>query len=183
MSSPLRIFQSDFSSTPAVDAKAQAASSFARTLRAYAEKPQLVPALTPRTPQIAEPKSERPKLVGTPLTCGISLKKVAQPEQPSAPEPAEMPVEPKKHPQPLGAVLLSRAWKWLQKNHATEKQLRVAETISLGDKRFVALIDVEGQKFLVGGGASGVSLLTQLGSTQEPAEALQAMATAAERSK
>jgi hypothetical protein len=183
MSSPLRIFQSDFSSTPAANAKAPADGSFARTLRAYAEKPQLVPPHTTRPTQTGEPKNDRPKLAGMPLTCGTSLKKPIEPEQPIAPEPVETPAETKKYPQPLGAVLLSRAWKWLQKNHTTEKQLRVSETISLGEKRFVALLDVEGQKFLVGGGASGVSLLTQLNSTQEPAEALQAMATAAERSK
>ena len=40
--------------------------------------------------------------------------------------------------------------------------LRVAETVSLGEKRFVALVRVENCEFLIGGGASGVSLLTQL---------------------
>ncbi|HTV16385.1 MAG TPA: flagellar biosynthetic protein FliO [Acidobacteriaceae bacterium] len=49
------------------------------------------------------------------------------------------------------------------------KQLRVAETISLGDKRFVAVVHVDGQKFLIGGGTSGVSLLTQLDSAQNEA--------------
>ncbi|HEX4322519.1 MAG TPA: flagellar biosynthetic protein FliO [Acidobacteriaceae bacterium] len=42
------------------------------------------------------------------------------------------------------------------------KRLRVAEVASLGDKRFVALVSVEGREFLIGGGASGVSLLTPL---------------------
>jgi flagellar biogenesis protein FliO len=50
------------------------------------------------------------------------------------------------------------------------RRLRVAETISLGEKRFVALICVEGREFLVGGGASGVSLLAQLGAAPESAD-------------
>lgn len=60
--------------------------------------------------------------------------------------------------------LLSRAWSWLNSRHglSATKQLRVAETVQLGDKRFVAVVQVEGRKFLIGGGASGVSLLTQL---------------------
>ena len=64
----------------------------------------------------------------------------------------------------LAPGLLSRAWFWLNSRHglAATKQLRVAETVQLGDKRFVAVVQVEGRKFLIGGGASGVSLLTQL---------------------
>jgi len=69
-----------------------------------------------------------------------------------------------KFPQPLGIRLLSRAWAWLRKNRAfgAEKQLRVSDTVSLGEKRFVALLHVEGRKFLIGGGSSGVSLLARL---------------------
>jgi hypothetical protein len=61
--------------------------------------------------------------------------------------------------------LLVRAWTWLQKKYTltATKRLRVAETVSLGEKRFVALISVEGREFLIGGGAAGVSLLAQLG--------------------
>lgn len=59
---------------------------------------------------------------------------------------------------------LARAWSWLQKQPAFsgKKKLRVSETVSLGDKRFVAVVHIEGQKFLIGGGASGVSLLAEL---------------------
>jgi hypothetical protein len=39
----------------------------------------------------------------------------------------------------------------------------VSETISLGEKRFVAIVAVEGREFLIGGGVSGMSLLAQLG--------------------
>ena len=64
----------------------------------------------------------------------------------------------------VASGMLGRAWQWLTRNRAfgAEKQLRVVETLSLGEKRFVALLQVEGRKFLIGGGASGVSLLTPL---------------------
>jgi hypothetical protein len=67
-----------------------------------------------------------------------------------------------------GPGTLMRIWTWLNRKCAASatKQLRVTETVSLGEKRFVAVVHVEGQKFLIGGGASGVSLLTQL----EPAK-------------
>ena len=66
--------------------------------------------------------------------------------------------------QPRKSGLLSRAWSWFTRNRAfgAEKQMRILETLSLGEKRFVALLNVEGRKFLVGGGASGVSLITPL---------------------
>ena len=38
----------------------------------------------------------------------------------------------------------------------------MAATASLGEKRFVAVIQVDGLEFLVGGGTTGVSLLAQL---------------------
>jgi hypothetical protein len=64
---------------------------------------------------------------------------------------------------------LKRALRWLQKNYSqrTSKQLRVCETVSLGEKRFIAIIHVENRKFLIGGGASNVALLTQLGEAGE----------------
>jgi Flagellar biosynthesis protein, FliO len=57
-----------------------------------------------------------------------------------------------------------RAMSWINRRTLSNtRQLRVAETVSLGEKRFVAVVHVEGRKFLIGGGASAVSLLTQLG--------------------
>jgi hypothetical protein len=64
--------------------------------------------------------------------------------------------------------LLSKAVSWLNGNLKTAKQLRVLETVTLGDKRLIAVIEANGQRFLVGGGPSGVSLLTQLDQTQTP---------------
>lgn len=43
-----------------------------------------------------------------------------------------------------------------------ERALQVQETVSLGEKRFVAVVQYEGLRFLVGGGAQSVSLLTAL---------------------
>jgi flagellar biogenesis protein FliO len=61
--------------------------------------------------------------------------------------------------------LLSQAWNWLRERQAARtnpKRLRVASSVSLGEKRFVAVIQVDGLEFLVGGGASNVALLAQL---------------------
>ena len=64
--------------------------------------------------------------------------------------------------------LFARVCAWIQTRFAqtANRRLRVAETVSLGEKRFVALITVEGREFLIGGGATGVSLLAQLGSPE-----------------
>jgi Flagellar biosynthesis protein, FliO len=71
---------------------------------------------------------------------------------------------------------LTRAWSWINRKYSTAstKQLRVAETVSLGEKRFVALVQIGGQRFLIGGGPAGVSLLTQLGTDADGDVALQA---------
>jgi flagellar biogenesis protein FliO len=61
--------------------------------------------------------------------------------------------------------LLTRAWTWLrnrQKAYTGNKRIHVAATVSLGEKRFVAVIEIDGQQFLVGGAATSVVLLSQL---------------------
>ena len=70
--------------------------------------------------------------------------------------------------------IMQRAWSWMHGKYVLtgSKRLRVAETVSLGEKRFVALIRVEDCEFLIGGGSSGVSLLTQLGKSPGVANAL-----------
>jgi hypothetical protein len=77
-------------------------------------------------------------------------------------------------PPPKQTHGLLRVWSWLNRNYSMSKtkQLRVAETVSLGDKRFVAVVQVEGRKFLIGGGTAGVSLLTQLGTENDGDTAL-----------
>ena len=65
--------------------------------------------------------------------------------------------------------VLVRAWAWLHTKYAQSatKRLRVVETVTLGEKRFVSIVSVEGREFLIGGGTSGVALLAALGSAQE----------------
>lgn len=61
--------------------------------------------------------------------------------------------------------ILTRAWTWTQRklrSHQVRKRLRVCETVSLGEKRFVAVIQVDGEQFLVGGSSSSVSTLAHL---------------------
>ena len=57
---------------------------------------------------------------------------------------------------------------WVLKNvrvQPARKTLRVCESVSLGDRRFVAVIQVNEQRFLIGGGTGSVSLLSQLPET------------------
>jgi flagellar biogenesis protein FliO len=76
---------------------------------------------------------------------------------------------------PVGPLfsLLARAWSWLQAKYSfpAAKRLIVSETVSLGEKRFVALVNIEGREFLIGGSGSGVSLLAQLNTKPKPASA------------
>lgn len=59
------------------------------------------------------------------------------------------------------------AWRWVyglrgRMNARPKKLLRVAETLSLGERRFLAVVEFEQQKFLIGGTASSVCLLADL---------------------
>ena len=65
---------------------------------------------------------------------------------------------------PLPAHLVT-AWKWLERKRTQQlsaRRLRVAETIQLGEKRFVSILQVDGAQFLIGGAAGNVSLLAML---------------------
>jgi flagellar biogenesis protein FliO len=53
------------------------------------------------------------------------------------------------------------------------KSLRLCENLSLGEKRFVAVVEVDGERFLLGGSSASVSLLTRLQPSSTLAEALQ----------
>ena len=67
---------------------------------------------------------------------------------------------------------LTRTWEWMHAKYtlSATKRLRVSETVTLGEKRFVAILSVEGREFLIGGGPSGVSLLANLGPASESEE-------------
>jgi flagellar biogenesis protein FliO len=51
-----------------------------------------------------------------------------------------------------------------------ERKMRLCETLSLGERRFLALVQVERQKFLVGGSGSSLALLARLPSELESAQ-------------
>jgi len=60
---------------------------------------------------------------------------------------------------------LTEVWNWVlekSKSHQVRKRLRVCETVSLGEKRFLAVVQVDGEQFLVGGSSSSVSTLAHL---------------------
>jgi len=52
------------------------------------------------------------------------------------------------------------------------RRLRLCESLSLGDKRFVAVIQFESQQFLVGGSAGSIALLARLGEAGDFASVL-----------
>ena len=70
--------------------------------------------------------------------------------------------------EPLVQVLgrhVRSAWKWLESRrsaHFATRRLHVTETLSLGEKRFVSIIEVDGAQYLIGGSAENVQLLTRL---------------------
>ncbi len=53
-----------------------------------------------------------------------------------------------------------------------ERSLRLRESLALGEKRFLAVVQFERQQFLVGGSGNSISLLTELPSIP-PSEGLQ----------
>ena len=66
--------------------------------------------------------------------------------------------------------LLCKGWNWLQqrlKTQQSKKRLRVCESVSLGEKRFIAVVQVDGEQFLVGGSSSSVSTLAHLEQPRE----------------
>jgi flagellar biogenesis protein FliO len=61
--------------------------------------------------------------------------------------------------------LLSRIWNWFkarQQARSCTRHLQIAATASLGEKRFVALIQLDELQFLIGGGPASVVLLAQV---------------------
>jgi flagellar protein FliO/FliZ len=62
-----------------------------------------------------------------------------------------------------------------------KKRLRVCETVPLGDKRFVAVIQVDDQQFLLGGSSNSINLLAQLEKPNDFANILSARVAEANR--
>jgi hypothetical protein len=59
-------------------------------------------------------------------------------------------------------------WRWLRRHGSgllaarAVRRLRLVETLSLGEKRFVSIVKVDGEQFLLGGSASSLTLLAKL---------------------
>jgi len=74
--------------------------------------------------------------------------------------------------QSTGAILLHTSvrsllagWKWFERKraqHVSSRRMRLTETISLGEKRSVSIIEVDGAQYLIGSSAGSVQLLTVL---------------------
>jgi len=80
--------------------------------------------------------------------------------------------------------LLSRLWQWIREHQAVRsdpRRLRVASTVSLGEKRFAAVLQVDGLEFLVGGSSNNVALLAQLKGDRCFSSALKDSLTAAKK--
>lgn len=69
-----------------------------------------------------------------------------------------------------------RLWMWIQSQRQTQlasKRLCLCETISLGEKRFLAVVKADGRSFLIAGTATTVSMLAHLPGHNEFGETLQ----------
>lgn len=67
------------------------------------------------------------------------------------------------------------ALRWIMqraKAQQSRRNLRICETVSLGEKRFVAVVQVDEERFLIGGSSTAVALLTRLQQTKTFAAAL-----------
>jgi len=76
-------------------------------------------------------------------------------------------------PSPQGSQLsnllrsVANAISWIIHRTRTQqgrKMLKVCESVSLGEKRFVAVVQVASERFLIGGASTSVSMLARLGS-------------------
>jgi flagellar biogenesis protein FliO len=62
------------------------------------------------------------------------------------------------------AVALKNLWQWVRRSVKPRKvrRLRVCETLSLGERRFLAIIEFDREEFLVGGSGNSLALLARL---------------------
>ena len=68
-------------------------------------------------------------------------------------------------------VRLREMWKrTLRISRRTPKQLRLCESLPLGERRFVAVVEFEKERFLLGGTPSSMVLLSRLADSAGPSE-------------
>jgi len=69
----------------------------------------------------------------------------------------------------LAMNYLRAGLRWLERKRATQassRRMRIRETISLGEKRTVSILQVDGLDFLIGSSTAGVQLLSVLNNRQ-----------------
>jgi flagellar biogenesis protein FliO len=68
-------------------------------------------------------------------------------------------------------AIATSLWKKLQdgfsKRLTRPRSLVLRESLSLGERRFAAVIECDGQRFLIGGGKESVQLIARLHKTEE----------------
>jgi hypothetical protein len=154
----------------------------------YSNFSRIAPAVEPYERTLSRPLS-RPLGRGRDYRCDVAsapdfraATRLVPPPEREEPEPEKIapempqlayattrlvpPPEPEEIKAEMSRGLLGSLFSWLRGGAPARKQLRLVETVPLGEKRFVAIIHAQGRKYLVGGGASGVALLTSL---DEPA--------------
>jgi len=71
-----------------------------------------------------------------------------------------VPLAEMRRPEPAGlASWILRSWKGRATRPREQKRLRVLEQVSLGNKQQLALVECDGQQFLVGSGEHGVQAM------------------------
>jgi flagellar biogenesis protein FliO len=67
-------------------------------------------------------------------------------------------------PEAAWVAALKNMWQWARRAVKVRKvrRLRVCETLSLGERRFLAVIEFDRQEFLVGGSGNSLELLARL---------------------
>jgi hypothetical protein len=70
---------------------------------------------------------------------------------------------------PLRALIAAcaAALSWLNGRKPSARRMRLTETISLGEKRFVSILQVDGKQILIGSSAGNVSMLAILDGKQD----------------
>jgi len=134
-------------------------------------KPEIPPPASATTRRVTPPEPQEFKSEMPPLA-RAATRPVLPPEpeeiKPEIPLLAHattrrvLPPEPEEFKPEMPQGLLGSLFSWLRGGAPARKQLRLVETVPLGEKRFVAIIHAQGRKYLVGGGTSGVALLTSL---------------------
>jgi Flagellar biosynthesis protein, FliO len=170
----------EFSLAPAPAARE---ASFHASLRECAADYAKQPEPEPQEPVSIQPRATELK-PAPPVARGRSWpwsrtnntlppKKQLQVVKPVTLETSAPNLSPAVQPHRPGSRVLAHLWSWLHAKYSlsSTKRLRVMEMVPLGEKRFLAVVSVEGREFLIGGGASGVSVVTQLEGALETAGA------------